>query len=82
MTPNYPQYKIPLNLKLTMVSMEKNGKTNTAMFRALINGIFNDTPDQYMFGNANAEILIEKFPIIDACRGRKKTEFFFFKVHF
>jgi hypothetical protein len=49
--------------------MSKNDKTNTAMFRTLINGIFNETTDQVTFGNSNAEILMEKFPIINACRG-------------
>jgi len=49
--------------------MNKNEKTNTAMFRTLINGIFNDASDQLTFGNSNAEILMEKFPIINACRG-------------
>jgi hypothetical protein len=49
--------------------MSKNDKTNTAMFRTLINGIFNETSDQVTFGNSNAEILMEKFPIINACRG-------------
>jgi hypothetical protein len=51
--------------------MDKNDKTNTSMFRTLINGIFNDTSDQLTFGNSNAEILMEKFPIINACRGLK-----------
>ena len=50
--------------------MSKNDKTNTSIFRGLINGIFNEHGDQYTFGNANADVLLEKYPIINACRGK------------
>lgn len=54
-----------LNLKTRLCALTE--RSNTAVFRQLLDGVnFNDNN---VFAKSNADILINKFPIIKACSG-------------
>jgi hypothetical protein len=67
---NYPDVKIPLNLKRHVESMVKNPKQTTSMmYKALISGIFSYL-EYKAIGNFNPSTLINAFGRnIEACKG-------------
>ena len=63
----FPNYKIPLNIHLTLQADLKHGKTSTSIFRQICKSVIKDVN---IWANGNKSIIEKDHPIILACRGK------------
>lgn len=54
------------SLKMSLLSMHERKRSTTSIFRNLINNIISDP---LIYANANADYLLENYPVIAACKG-------------
>ena len=64
---NFPDHKVPLVLKQSLIKMSKDNKKTTTIYRTLINAVF---PDLKILGNNNADTLLSNNRVLNVCRGK------------
>jgi hypothetical protein len=61
------QFKMPLNIHLTLQADINKNENDTLIFRQLCKAIL---PDHHVWANRNADLMEKDYEIIIACRGK------------